>query len=60
LYSHFCIFFSLGGFIARLEPSGSGSFAMFGAIRRASSFVSSLALAVLHDSFSVRDVSDYP
>jgi hypothetical protein len=34
---HFCIFFSLGGFIARLEPSSSGSLAIFAAIRRASS-----------------------
>jgi hypothetical protein len=29
-------------------------------MRCASSLLSSLALAVLHDSFSVRDVSDYP
>jgi hypothetical protein len=45
----------------KLNPrKDSGSLAMFAAIRRASSLPSSLALAVLYDSFSVHDVSDYP
>jgi hypothetical protein len=34
--------------------------AIFAAIRRASSLVSSLALAVFHDSFSVDEKSNYP